>query len=57
MLAFLVIKDGREDKVRRDSDDLNNLTHAHVYSYSEMGFKAKPQKDIRLGDIVTVSCD
>ena len=38
MLTFLVIKDGREDRVRRKTDDLNNLTNANVYSYSKMGF-------------------
>ncbi len=57
MLTFLVIKDGQEDKARRESDDLNNLTNANVYSYGTMGFVPKPQKDIRLGDVVTVFCD
>ena len=35
MLIFLVIKDGREDKVRRTNDNLANLTPAMVYTFND----------------------
>ena len=41
MLTFLVIKDGREDRSRRENDDAANLTLANDYSYSSIGFTKK----------------
>ena len=54
MLSFLVIKDGREDRIRRRADHEINMTSANVYKYSLMGFTEAPQKELRVGDIVTV---
>ena len=54
MLAFLVIKDGQEDKMRRQTDDATNNKPANCYQYGDLGFRQKPQKELRVGDIVTV---
>ena len=54
MLAFLVIKDGQEDKARRLSDEQSNQREVNTYSYGLMGFASIPQRNLRVGDIVTV---
>jgi len=54
MLTFLVIKDGQEDKVRRKTDAIDNLTVASVYSFTFLGFLEIPKQEIRVGDIITV---
>ena len=54
MLSFLVIKDGQEDKMRRQKDEEKNKAMTNIYSYGVIGFQQKHLQDIRVGDIVTV---
>ena len=42
MLAFLIIKDGKEDQTRRKEDQKENNKTAKYYSYGILGFSEKP---------------
>ena len=54
MLAFLIIKDGREDQTRRKEDKKENNKTAKYYSYGILGFTEKPIQDLLEGDTVLV---
>ena len=54
MLIFLVIRDGEEDRLRREMDHRNNNNIANCYDYGKLGFVQKAQQELRVGDIVTV---